>query len=215
MTTETRNIETQADTIYQEKSIQCNIQKDTEMYASQNEMSVYSDENDNKSIVLSESESSSCSDFDSNDNKDVMKSTAFIVFWLSLIILFGKCFTCSDKFLEITRKVHGSLIIMMTCSNGHKNIWRSQPSINCQSLGNILICSATLFSANTFQRIYDFFSLFGLQCIGKTRFCQFQRQYLADVVQERYCRESNSILNQLKEQGLCSLSGDGRCDSWT
>ena len=41
--------------IYQEKSIQCNIQKDTEMYASQNEMSVYSDENDNKSVVLSES----------------------------------------------------------------------------------------------------------------------------------------------------------------
>ena len=209
--------------IDQEKSIQCNIQKDTEMYTSQNEMSVYSDESDNKSVgdmdslfVLSESYSSDCSNFDSNDNKDDTKSTALIVLWLSLITFFGKCFTCFDKSVKITHKVCGSLlIIMMTCSNGHKNIWRSQPSINCQSLGNILICSATLFSANTFQRIYDFFSLFGLQCIGKTRFCQFQRQYLADVVQERYCRESNSILNQLKEQGLCSLSGDGRCDSWT
>ena len=90
MTTETRNIETQADTIYQEKSIQCNIQKDTEMYASQNEMSVYSDENDNKSIVLSESES----DFDSNGNEDDIKITSFIVFWSSLIILVRKCLTC-------------------------------------------------------------------------------------------------------------------------
>ena len=60
------------------------------MYASQNEMSVYSDENDNKSIVLSESES----DFDSNGNEDDIKITSFIVFWSSLIILFGKCFTC-------------------------------------------------------------------------------------------------------------------------
>ena len=60
------------------------------MYASQNEMSVYSDENDNKSIVLSESES----DFDSNGNEDDIKITSFIVFWSSLIILFRKCFTC-------------------------------------------------------------------------------------------------------------------------
>ena len=158
------------------------------MYASQNGTSVYSDESDNKSVdymdssfVLSESDSSSCSDFNSNGNKDDTKSTAFIVSWWSLIILFRKCFTCFDKSVKITCKVCGSLlIIMMTCSNGYKKIWRSQPSINCQSLCNILICSATfqnLFSANTFQRIYDFFCLVGLQCIGKTRFYQFQRQY--------------------------------------
>ena len=35
-TPETRTIKTQPDIIYQEKSILCNIQKDTEMYASQN-----------------------------------------------------------------------------------------------------------------------------------------------------------------------------------
>ena len=58
-----------------------------------------------------------------------------------------------------------------------------------------------------------FFCHVGLQCIGKTRFYQFQRHYLASVVQERYCRENSSILNQLKEQGLYCLSGDGRCGS--
>ena len=83
----------------------------------------------------------------------------------------------------------------MICSNGPRNTWRFQPSINCQYLGNILICSATLFIGNTFQKIYGFLGLVGLQCIGKTSFHQFQRQYLAGVVQERYCRESNSILN--------------------
>ena len=125
----------------------------------------YSDESDNESsnnmdssFVLSESDSSSCNDFDSNNNKDDTKSTAFLVFWLSLIILIGKCFTCFHKSVKITRKVHRSfLIIMMICSNGHKKIWGSPPSSNRQSLGNILIYSVTLFSGSTFQRIYDFF----------------------------------------------------------
>ena len=82
-----------------------------------------------------------------------------------------------------------------------------------QSLGNILICSATLFIGNTFKKIYNFFGLVGLQCIGKTRFHKFQRQPLAGVVQERYCTENNSILYQLKEQGSGRLSREGRCDS--
>ena len=183
-------------------------------------MSVYSDKSDNKSIddmdssfVLSESDSSSCIDFDSNDNNDDTKSAVFTVFWSSLIILFGKCVTCFDNSVKITHKVRGSLLIrIMTCSNDLKDIWRSQPSINRQSLGNILIFSATLFSANTFQRIYDFFRLVGLQCIGKTIFYQFQRRFLAGVAQKRYCRENNSILNQLKKQGSCRLSRDRRCD---
>ena len=80
-----------------------------------------------------------CSDFDLNDSKGDTKSTAVIVFWSSLINFFGKCFTCFDKSVKITRKVHGSLlIIMMTCSNGHENIWRSQSSINRQSHFNLL-----------------------------------------------------------------------------
>ena len=47
-TPETRNIETQTDIIYQLKSIQFNIQKDTEIYASQNEISENSDETGNE-----------------------------------------------------------------------------------------------------------------------------------------------------------------------
>ena len=57
------------------------------MYASQNEMSVFSDESNNESIddmdssfVLSESDSSNCSNFHSNGSKDDTKSTGFIVF---------------------------------------------------------------------------------------------------------------------------------------
>ena len=45
---ETRNIETQTDIIYQLKSIQFNIQEDTEIYASQNKISENSDETGNE-----------------------------------------------------------------------------------------------------------------------------------------------------------------------
>ena len=65
------------------------------------------------SFVLSESDSGSCSDFDSNDNKDDTKNTALIVFWSYLIIIFGECFTCFDKSIKITCKVHDSLLIIM------------------------------------------------------------------------------------------------------
>ena len=82
-TPETRNIETQTDIIYQEKSIRCNIQTEmkyplqkctlvkmkwvhTQMKVTTNELMTYDD-------VLYESDSSSSSDFDSNDNKDNTK----------------------------------------------------------------------------------------------------------------------------------------------
>ena len=145
-------------------------------------MSVYSDEIDNESIddmdssfVLSESDSSSCSEFDSNDNKDDTKGNAFIVFWSSLTILFGKCFTFFDKSVKITHKIRGSLLIkMMTCSNGYKKIWRPQPSINCQSLGNILICLEALFSANTFQEFMTFPVLLGYSVLERPDFTNFK-----------------------------------------
>ena len=36
---------------------------------------------------------------------------------------------------------------------------------------------------------------------------------MAGVVLEGYCREINSILNQLKEQGSCRLFGEEKCDN--
>ena len=101
----------------------------------------------------------------------------------------------------------------MICLNGHKHKGRSQPLINRHSLGNIPICSAILFSSNAFIKIQDFFKFVGLQCIGKTRFYQVQKQYLAGVIEERYCRENKEILDKMKQQTLCCISRDGRCDS--
>ena len=47
-TPEARNIDTQTEINQHEISIQFNIQKDTEMYASENKRSVYSDESENE-----------------------------------------------------------------------------------------------------------------------------------------------------------------------
>ena len=70
---------------------------------------------------------------DSTDNmeegkvQNEMNSSAFIVFWSSLLVLLSQCFTCFAK-MKLIKKIRGSLLtVTIFCSNGHKNIWRSQP----------------------------------------------------------------------------------------
>ena len=62
----------------------------------------------------------------------------------------------------------------MTCSNSHKNIWRSQPSSNRQSRGNILICSVTLVSATPFKEFMAFSDLLGYSVLEKPGFTNFR-----------------------------------------
>ena len=58
-----------------------------------------------------------------------MNSSAFIVFWPSLVVLLSRYFTCFAKAKLI--KETGSFLLTVTlfCSKGHKNIWRSQPLV--------------------------------------------------------------------------------------
>ena len=55
--------------------------------------------------------------------------------------------------------------------------------------------------------------LLGYSVLESQDFTNFKGDIWLVFFQERYCRENNSILNQLKEQGLCRLSRDGGCDS--
>ena len=102
-----------------------------------------SDESDNEpSKDLDRSFVSSDEDSDDqeepNANKNIVKCSAFIVFWSSLVTLFASCFTCFATAKSLIRNTRGSLLIVKTvCINRHKNIWKSQPSVKRQWLGNI------------------------------------------------------------------------------
>jgi hypothetical protein len=104
-------------------------------------------------------------------------------------------------------KVRGLLLtVISVCSDGHSNTWRSQPLIKRQSIGNIILSAAVLFSANTFMKISEYFRLANIQWIGKTRYYAIQKRYLADMVNEAYVRENDDLLLDLKQKGLCYLS---------
>ena len=120
-----------------------------------------------QSFVLSDEDSDDQEE--PNANKNIIKCLTFIVFWSFLVTLFARCFTCFAMTNRLIRNMHGSLLTGKTiCISGHKNIWKSQPSVKRQWLGNIRMSAAVLFSANTFTRIAEYFRLADIQWIGKT-----------------------------------------------
>ena len=171
----------------------------------------------NESFVLTDSNSDSESSDDAGTSTKKPKEiscSAFIVFWSSLVSFFANCGRCLGKTTKLIRKTRGSLLTVITvCTNGHKNIWRSQPPVKRQWMGNIRLSAAVLFSANTFTKIAEYFRLANVQWLGKTRYYAFQRKYLSGVVNEAYVKEKEVLLGDLKKKGPCKLSGDGRCDS--
>ena len=86
-----------------------------------------------RSFVLSDEDSDDQEE--PNANKNIIKCLAFIVFWSSLVTLFARCFTCFATTKSLIRNTCGSLLTVKTvCINGHKNIWKSQPRLNVNSL---------------------------------------------------------------------------------
>ena len=69
-------------------------------------------------------------------------------------------------------------------------------------------------SANTFQRLSQFFDLAGIQWISKSSFYAIQNRYLHGIAQRTFMLKSKAIIEEIKEGGnIIDLSGDGRCDS--
>ena len=93
------------------------------------------------------------------------------------------------------------------------NTWKSQPTCNRYSVGNLTSAAAVLFSANTYQRIASFFDIANIQWLSKTSYYAIQKRYLTGIVNKNYIKMSKSILEEVKGKGSCYLTGYGRCDS--
>ena len=126
-------------------------------------------ESDTNFLQLNSSDS-----MEEGKEQNEMNSSAFILFWSSLVVLLSRCFTCFAK-TKLIKKIRGSLLIVtMSSSNGHKNIWRAQPLVNRQSHGNIKLSAVVWLSANTYMKMAKYFRLAGVQWLSKTKYCAFQ-----------------------------------------
>ena len=129
--------------------------------------------------------------------------TAFVVYWLSLMILLKGCLTCSLLATVKNVTVRGSqLIVALTCPNNYENIWKSQPTVNRYSQGNLTLSVAVLFSANMFERIAKYFDIANIQWITKTSYYVIKRIFSAGVVHLNYSRMNASLVRNLKRESV-------------
>ena len=105
------------------------------------------------------------------------------------------------------------LIARLKCQEDHETKWKSQPYCNHYVAGNLTSAASVLFSANTYQRLAQFFDLAGIQWISKTSFYAIQNRYLYGIMNRLYIEKSKAILENMKQAKSIDLSGDGRCDS--
>ena len=147
-------------------------------------------------------------------SSDDRASPAFIVYWNSLLELLQRCLTCSSSVTVTKKNLNGSaLTVELLCSEGHNNVWRSQPIRNHFYDGNLKLAASVIFSTNTFTNIHKYFEMAGVAWISKSRFYELQKKYLFGVANEAWKYEQARITTELVKKDSCYFSGDGRCDS--
>ena len=157
--------------IINDSGTQCNIEpRNYDDNDEESQTECESSDSDESEYHHSENEydDDSSSDTPITDSGKMSSKTAFVVYWLPLIILLKS--RSHVPFLQLSRmSVKGSqLIDALTCPNNYENIWKSQLAVNRYSQGNLTLSAAVLFSANTFERIAQYFDIPNIQWITKT-----------------------------------------------
>ncbi|KAL1448648.1 hypothetical protein MTO96_044020, partial [Rhipicephalus appendiculatus] len=124
----------------------------------------------------------------------------YIVFHSCLIQLLKKCRVCGGDETTVDLTSSGTMICAtMTCSKKHVTKWCSQPIANNKPLGNVLLCSAILFTGSSPTKVIRLLSVMGVQSLQKTQYFQYQRCYLLPAVQQS---TEVSCSNKMEKEGL-------------
>ncbi|KAM7298679.1 uncharacterized protein ISCGN_019255 [Ixodes scapularis] len=114
---------------------------------------------------------------------------------------------------EVAFRCVGSMVqATVTCSAGHISNWESQPRCHGKPVGNILICSAIVFSGGSPTKVLRLFDIMGVASIRSTQFYEYQRCYLLPAVTDVWRAEQQALIDSLRGRPL-RLAGDGRSDS--
>ena len=108
-----------------------------------------------------------------------LKEPKYLAFWSSLLFLFRYCFTFKQKTKITSVRTRGTLLVVTTkCHNKHIHTWRSQPMVNNNGAGNILLSEAILYTGNTFKRISEMFDSINIPHFSRTLFYILQKPLL-------------------------------------
>ena len=151
------------------------------------------------------------------DEAPADEDTKLLIFESSLQKLLKFCPDCGSPVVKQRKLYSGTLATFkLECHNGCTVNWSSQPKVNKQPLGNILIAAAIRFTGLTFRRVADWAAAVKLQFISQATFTSIQQRYLWPVVNEAWRNEQAQAIREAKAErgaGALILGGDARCDS--
>ena len=142
-----------------------------------------------------------------------MSERKFLVFEKNLDQLFVRCRICGEPTVDVKKSTVGSMVrVHAECMAGHVDLWHSQPVINQQPVGNILLSAAILLSGGLFSTFYLFASLLNFAFIGKSTFYELQHRILWPVIDKAW-HDHVGVVQMLAQGRALRLCGDARCDS--
>ncbi|ELT87456.1 hypothetical protein CAPTEDRAFT_113107 [Capitella teleta] len=128
-----------------------------------------------------------------------------------LNICLNFCPDCGSPVVGQKKSYTGSMATyVLHCHNGCTVRWNSQPKVDREPLGNILIAAAILFTGLTFKRMSDWAAALKLKFISQT---SIQKSILWPVVGEAWREQKRAIREMKARRGAIMLGGDVRCDS--
>ena len=146
---------------------------------------------------------------------DYVSVHKFVVFESCLEEVLRFCPEC--RAAVVTRKpfTMGSMVgYRLECHSGHTKIWRSQPTVNRQPVGNLLLTSAILKTGKTYGRLKDIASAVNLQMFSRSSFSRLQRDHVFSVIQEAWEKgEAEYVVESLQSSEPVVLAGDARADT--
>ena len=113
-------------------------------------------------------------------------TTMYIVDAKQLEMLFAKCLCdpfCNAPLSDITKVFQGPMVIYtISCNQIHTYTWKSQPTINRTSLGNILLAAGTLYTGNTYTTLSEIAECSGIKIFSEQTFYKIQNKWLFPTI---------------------------------
>ncbi|KAG0409796.1 hypothetical protein HPB47_013085 [Ixodes persulcatus] len=143
---------------------------------------------------------------------DPVAEPKFIVTLFRLLQLLAVCFQClSPTTAKISRQ--GPLLrAVVTCTQGHKLIWESQPRLKRRPLLTLLLCGAITFSGASPRCVLRLVSLIGIATVQKSQYFKIQSTFLFPAALNVWKKEQAQLVQGLQDKTLC-LTGNGRADT--
>ncbi|KAH9359501.1 hypothetical protein HPB48_012200 [Haemaphysalis longicornis] len=118
------------------------------------------------------------------------------------------CRKCTHKFTVTGTQLE----VVSLCSVAHSTTWESQPSVDGNPAGNLLLASGIFFADCLAAPVLRLLASINIQIFTERTFYNYQRAYLVPAANEVFQENESRLIDDLAGTEV-ELAGDGRFDS--